>query len=240
MKIKYSIPILFGLIFLIGCATTNHNYFQTGKPVGKKNSEQCIGLSLAAATDYDITYEEGRPTSIEFEEGKKLAPILSIQQNWGITENIDAGIGAGVGLISINIRGFAKLCLLDKNQKMNVGLLPAFNVSFTPDTILGFDLTNSVNVNFYVSLPISVDLGKNVIFTIRPTLGREYTRVSVKYGDDDDPKNYHESIYFTGKGVSAGFKFLLKDNNFFFPEVNFITYDNGVHFTPFYGIGFKF
>ena len=99
-------------------------------------------------------------------------------------------------------------------------------------------MPTTTNVNFYLSLPISYDLSDRITFVLRPTLGREYTRICVT--DDDYPEDkYSKSIYFNGRGISAGFKILIKQpDKYIFPEVSFITYDRGVHYIPFLGIAF--
>jgi len=238
MRYKNLVFIIIGLMFLAGCATTNHNYFQTGKPSGEDEGEGSLGLSAAAAVDYKITDELGSPPVIDIKKKKKWAPLLAIQLHGGATEHIDVGFAAGLSCVSFNLRLFSKLCLFDKNNRLGIGLLPAFNLSFTPDSLWIFELPQATNVNFYLSLPISYDLGERVTFVLRPTWGREYSRISVT--DDDYPEdNYSKSIYFNGRGISTGFKILIKQSDqYIFPEVSFITYDRGVHYIPFIGIAF--
>jgi hypothetical protein len=236
MKCKNLVFIVIGVILITACATTNHNYFQTGKPSGKDEGEGSLSFSAASAVDYKITDELGSPPVIDIRKEKKWAPLLAIQFNGGATEHIDAGFAAGISCVSFNLRLFSKLCLFDKNSRFGIGLLPAFNLSFTPDSLWIFDLPTATNVNFYLSLPISYDLSNRATFIVRPTFGREYTRISV--ADDDYPEDKHsKSIYFNGRGISAGFKILIKQpDKYIFPEVSFITYDRGVHYIPFIGI----
>ena len=238
MKYKISVLIYIGLVFLVGCATTNHNYFQTGKPSGKDEGEGSLSLSAASAVDYKIADELGSPPVIDIKKEKKWAPLLAIQFNGGATEHIDAGFAAGLSCVSFNLRLFSKLCLFDKNNRLGIGLLPAFNLSFTPDSLWIFDLPTATNANFYLSLPISYDLSDRATFVLKPTFGREYTRIGVT--DNDYPEDkYSKSIYFNGRGISAGFKILIKHpDKYIFPEVSFITYDRGVHYIPFIGIAF--
>jgi len=236
MKTKNMLPLLICLGFLTGCATTNHNYFQTGKPSSKGEQEVSLSFSAASAVDYKITDELGSPPVIDIKKEKKWAPLFAFQGGGGITEHIDGGFAVGLSSGSINLRMFSKLCLFDKNNRFGIGLLPAFNLSFTPDSLWIIDLPQATNVNFYLSLPISYDLSDEVTFVIRPTFGREYTKISVT--DDDYPEDrYSKSIYFNGRGISTGFKILLKKpDKYIYPEVTFITYDKGVHYIPFIGI----
>lgn len=239
MKTKNVLLFLIGLALLVGCATTNHNYFQTGKPSGKGEGEIGFSISAANAVDYKITDELESPPVIDITKRKKWAPLLGIQGNKGITEHLDIGFAAGLSGVSFNLRFFSKFCLFRKNNKFGIGLLPAFNISFTPDSLWIFELPQSTNVNFYLSLPISYDFNDKVTFIVRPVFGREYTRISVT--DDDYPGDeYSESIYFNGRGISAGFRILLKEpDKYIFPEVSFISFDEGVHYIPFIGIAFK-
>lgn len=226
------------LAFFAGCATTNHNYFQTGKPSGKEGGQGSLSLSAASVVDYEVTDELGSPPVIDIKKKKKWAPLFGIQGNGRVTEHVDVGFAAGLSCVSINLRLFSKLCLFDKNNKFGIGLLPAFNLSFTPDSLWIFDLPTATNVNFYLSLPISYDVSDRVTFVVRPTFGREYTKISVT--DDDYPEDkYSKSIYFNGRGISTGFKILIKKpDKYIFPEVSFITYDRGIHYIPFIGFAF--
>lgn len=236
MKITKILLLLNLFAFLAGCAATNHNYFQTGKPSGKGVGELSGSISTASAVVYEITDELGSPPVIDINKKKTWSSLFAIQWNGGVTEHIDVGLALGLGCISFNLRFFSKICLFDKNNKFGIGLIPAFNFSFTPDSLLIFELPQSTNANFYLSLPISYDLSDKVTFVIRPTFGRECTKISVT--DDDDPGDkYSKSICFNGRGISTGLKILLKEpGKFIYPEVSFITYDKGVHYIPFIGI----
>jgi hypothetical protein len=238
MKYKNLVFIFIGLILITACATTNHNYFQTAKPSGKDEGEGSLSFSAASAVDYKITDELGSPPVIDIKKEKKWAPLFAIQFNGGATEHTDGGFAVGLSSVSFNLRLFSKLSLFDKNSRFGIGLLPAFNLSFTPDSLWIFELPRATNVNFYLSLPISYDLSDRITFVVRPTYGREYTKISVI--DDDYPEDkYSKSIYFNGRGISAGFKILIKKpDKYIFPEVSFITYDRGVHYIPFIGIAF--
>ncbi|MBC8181718.1 hypothetical protein H8E88_11415, partial [candidate division KSB1 bacterium] len=79
-------------------------------------------------------------------------------------------------------------------------------------------------MNFYLSLPVSYNFNNRVSIVIRPTFGREYTRMSTT--DNDDPEeSYSKSKYFSGRGISLGLKITYKKpDKFFYPEVTFITY----------------
>ena len=237
MKMIFNFSVIIALLLILGCATTNHNYFQTGKPSGKDSGSTSISLSAAAAIDYDIDDELGVPPTINIEKDRKWAPIIAANYNGGITEHADFGFTLGLSTVSINVRACSKICLFCKARRFGVGLLPAFNVSFTPDTLFGFiELPQAANVNFYLSLPVSYDLSDDVTLVFRPTVGREYSRITVT--DDDDPEDkYFKSLYFNGRGLSVGMKiYIKKPDTFIFPEVSFITYDKGLHYIPFIGI----
>jgi len=228
---------LFGLLLFTKCATTNYNYFQDGKPSGKNQGRAMLGLSVGTYVDYDVTDEEDKSPEINIGPTIKMAPLISIQAQGGATENIDVGFGLGVGVVSTNLRLFSKFCLLNKKHKFGIGLLPAANLSFTPDTLFGFiDLPSVINANFYLSLPISYDISKKLTLIARPIYGFEWSRLSVT--DNDTPGDeFHKSYKFSGRGLSFGVNIKLKEpDGFIYPEVSFISYDKGIHYVPFLGI----
>ena len=96
MTCKSLLFIFVGLILITACATTNHNYFQTGKPSGKDEGEGSFSFSAASAVDYKITDELGSPPMIDIKKKKKWAPLLAIQFHGGATEHIDVGFAAGL------------------------------------------------------------------------------------------------------------------------------------------------
>ena len=236
MDIHKLSAVLLILSFIGGCATTNHNYFQTGCPSDVEGGETSASLCIGSAVDYEITDETGKPPKITLGDEITLAPLLMLQYQAGATERIDGGFALGASLFSFNLRVFSKLCLFTKESRFGIALVPAFNLSFTPDSLWGADLNSATNVNFYLSLPVSYKFGDRMSLVFRPAFGREYTRISVK--DDDDPeKNHTKSKYFNGRGLSAGLKIIYKKpDKFIFPEVSFITYDRGTHYIPFIGI----
>ena len=124
MKNKKSLFILLGMILLAGCATTNHSYFQTGKPSGKNNGENSVSLCAGSALDYEITDEIGSPPVIELGNTIKMAPLLMFQYQGGATNHVDGGFALGISFISFNLRAFSKICLLTKNPKFGIALSP--------------------------------------------------------------------------------------------------------------------
>jgi len=191
--------ILWGYILILSCAATNHTYFQDGKPLGKKKIKAEAGICAGASTDYEISDTLGEPPKINIGSDIKLSPLLIFQGAGGVTENIDVGLGFGFGLVNINFRLFSKFCFLGKDNKFGIGLLPGFNFSVVPDTILGVassDSRSMINANFHLSLPISYDFNNKFTAIIRPTFGNEWSRISVK--DDDNPEDeFKRSKYFS-------------------------------------------
>ena len=122
MKTIYFVLVFFilstFLTFLAGCATTNHNYFQTGKPSGKGVKGLSGSISAAYAFEYEVTDELGSPPVInihipEKKEWAPWAPLFTLQGHGGVTEHIDVGLALGLGCISFNLRLFSKICLFD-------------------------------------------------------------------------------------------------------------------------------
>jgi len=237
-----SILIFFiGLTLLGGCASTNYNYFQDGKPSGKGEGEGTVSVGVSSAVNYKINDEIGKPPEIEIKEEIKASPLVAIQGQIGATDNIDFGGALGLTASSINARIFSKVCLLKKKHKVGIGLLPALNFSFTPDSLFGcFDVPQSLNANFSFSIPISFDLSDNVTFVLRPNYASEWSRVYTTDNDDtDDEKEYKKNFKYKSRGIAVGLKIRLKNSDkFIYPEVSFITYDKGVHYYPFIGIAF--
>ena len=75
MRCKNLVFILICLTFLAGCATTNHNYFQAGKPSGKNEGEGSLSFSAASAVDYKITDELGSPPMIDIKKEKIITKM---------------------------------------------------------------------------------------------------------------------------------------------------------------------
>ena len=235
--IKSMIMFFIGLTLLAGCASTNYNYFQDGKPSGKNDGEGTMSFSVCSAVNYNIEDELGKPPEIEIKEEIKAAPLAAIQGQIGATDYLDFGGSLGFTAISINTRIFSKLCLLNKNQKLGIGLMPALNFSFVPDSLGCIDLPQSLSANFNFSVPISFDLSDNVTFVLRPNYASEWSRVYTT--DNDTEKEYKKNFKYKSRGIAVGFKIKLKNSDkFIYPEISFITYDKGVHYYPFIGIAF--
>ena len=104
-----------------------------------------------------------------------------------IAQNLNFDKDTSVKTFEINIRLLGGLLssyqmtkdtrLLNLARDLADRLLPTFNLSFTPDSLWIFELPRATNVNFYLSLPISYDFSDRITFVLRPTFGREYTKI---------------------------------------------------------------
>ena len=93
MKKENMILILMGLILLTGCAGTNQNYFQTGKPCGKDSVVFDVSINTGSAVNYKVTDEIGESPVIDIKENKKWFPLLNFQLYGTVHEHIDIGVG---------------------------------------------------------------------------------------------------------------------------------------------------
>ena len=232
---------LTGLVIVSGCATSNYNYYQDGKPSGKNEGIIMLGVSVGGRVDYEVNDEVGEKPVIEIGSDKKFSPLVSILAHGGATDHIDIGMGLSMGFWSLHLRLSSIFCLVDKNHKFGIGLLPAVNLAFTPDTLFGdVELsTSSWNVNCYFSVPVSYDIHDRITMFIRPTYGFEWSGLKVK--DNDEPYDQYEETYnFNGEGISVGMNIeVKKPKGFISPEVSFISFDEGIHYVPFVGISFS-
>ena len=76
--------LLFALLLVINCATTNYNYFQDGKPSGKNQGKTILGLNVGTYVDYDISDEEGKTPEINIGKTVKMELFGRIENMSGL------------------------------------------------------------------------------------------------------------------------------------------------------------
>ena len=239
MRFKDIMKIAVAIImvsWLMGCASSNFNYFEDGKPLGKGNVSQGCGICIVPSIDYSLVNDTIPSPEVDIGSEFTTAPLVTFHIKKGLSEHLDVGGGIGLGIFSVNLRVFSKFSLLKKENNFGIGLIPAVNFSFTPDSIFGFmDVSHRVtNLNFYLSLPVSYDVSKHFSLIARPFYGFEHSWVSL---EDEEDKKYNKTLGFEGQGIALGMKFKFKNpDQYIYPEFAIISYDQGCHYVPIVGV----
>lgn len=229
--------VLFILLILSGCVTSNYNFFQDGKPSGKNKVNVNLGLTLGARRDLQINKEENDVQEIVFEDDVSLTPLANLNIYGGVTDQIDLGLGLSFGLFTGYMSFFSKFCLFNNTPRVGVALLTILNIGGSPEELFGFIKTNVdlTNASMLMALPISYRVDNKMTIVTRPMYGFEWLTAALYDESFSRKTRIEDSILYESRGLSLGVKFGVSWG-YVYPEVSFISFDRGKRYYPYFGI----
>lgn len=179
---KNSLLIVLAALVLTSCVSTS-NLFQDGKTLGKDSLDVAVSVSINQVPQYyDLDAAKTGPV---IKENRLVVPWIAVQAQYGVTQRLDLGGGAGLGIYSAGVQGFAKYALLPRDNRTGIALmaLGSATISDMPDDEEDITTDGISYLTSVFAMPISFPVSKKVDLVLQPMYGTE--RLAIRMIDED-------------------------------------------------------